>query len=393
MQRNVIHIDIAEFPVAVERVLEPKLRDRPVAVAIEAASRSLVYSLSQEAAQNGVYKGMPLFQARKNCPELIVLPPNEELYVRATQALLEILGQFSPIIEPLRFGHAYLDMTGCGKLFGGVKDAAAKAQKEIQGRLRLIANAGVASNKLVSKVASDVIAHTSRSSGLNDVRHGFEERFLAPLFVGYLPGVQKPIRQQLLELNVRLIRELAQIPPEHLQIVFGKFGVLLSQRAHGIDNRPVQPPARAAEIAEATTLSEDSNDYDLLRATLFQLLTKCSRRLRAKHLRCNKVVIEIRYSDFKEDLALQRVPPSQDDLELAPIAEDVLQKALTRRVRVRKMTLRLCDLTNAPLQLSFFAEVEKPKLSALSAAMDQIRDRFGEEAIRFGRASLITRIP
>jgi len=392
MQRNVIHIDIAEFPIAVERVLEPKLRDRPVAVAIEAASRSLVYSLSQEAAQNGVYRGMPLYQARKNCPDLTVLPPNEELYVRATQALLEILGQFSPIIEPLRFGHAYLDMTGCGKLFGSVKDAAAKAQKEIQGRLRLIANAGVASNKLVSKVASDVIAYARRTSGLNDVRHGFEERFLAPLFIGYLPGVQKPVRQQLLELNVRLIRELAQIPSENLQIVFGKFGVILSQRAHGIDNRPVQPPIRAAEIVETETLAEDSNDYDLLRTILFQLLAKCSRGLRAKRLRCNKVIMEIRYSDFKDDVAQQRIQPSQDELELAPVAEEVLQKALTRRVRVRKITLRLCDLTNAPLQFSFFEEVEKPKLSALSAAMDQIRDRFGEDAIRFGRASLIKTI-
>ena len=390
MQRNVIHIDISEFPIAVERVLEPKLRERPVAVAIETASRSLVYSLSHEAVQNGVYVGMPLHQALKNCPDLTVLPPNEDLYVRATQALLEILGQFSPIIEPLRFGHAYLDMTGCGKLFGSVKDAAAKAQKEIQGRLRLIANAGVASNKLVSKVASDVIAHSSRSSGLYDVRHGHEERFLAPLFVGYLPGVQKPIRQQLLELNVRLIRELAQIPPENLQIVFGKLGVVLSQRAHGVDNRPVQPPMRSAEIIATETLAEDSNDYHLLRTKLFQLLVKCSRRLRSKQFRCRRIVVEIRYSDYKNDVAHLRIPPSQEEHELVPLAEEVLKRALTRRVRVRKITLRLCDLTNAPLQISLFEEVEDRKLSALTAAMDHIRDRFGEEAIRFGRTALIS---
>ena len=383
MNRNVIHIDIAEFHIAVERVVEPRLRGWPVAVAIETTTRSLVYAVSREAQQNGVRRGMPLHQARKFCPDMAVLPPNEELYVRATTAMIEVLGQFSPVIEPLRYGHAYLDMTGTGKLFGGVKDAAAKAQREVRERLRLDASIGLASNKLVSKVASVV----TQPRGLCDVRHGYEERFLAPLHVSFLPGMKKPVREQLLELNVHIIRELAAISVSHLQMVFGRTGVLLYQRAHGIDNRPVQPPKRAPEVIETEMLPEDSNDYFELRAILFRLLSQGARRLRLKKIRAARIVIEICYSDYKEDRGQQRFPATNLDMELFPVVTELLEKSLTRRVRVRKLTLRLCELSAVPRQMTLFEEKADPQIAALTLAMDRIRDHYGEKAIRFGRAA------
>ncbi len=387
MNRNIIHIDITDFYIAVERVLVPRLRGRPVAVAIETATRSLVFSASGEARQNGVFPGMPLYRALKNCPDLTVLPPNEELYFHATDAMMEIVSRFTPVFEPLRFGHAYLDMTGSGKLFGGVKDAAAKAQQEIRNRLRLDASAGVAGNKLVSKVASDVVSFSGEHHGLCDVRHGYEENFLAPLRVGYLPGVKNKIREQLLDLNVRLIRQLAVISSENLQMVFGRFGLLLHQRARGIDHRPVRPPKRAPEVVEVETLDDDSNDYYFLRSKMFRLLARAARHLREKKLRTGRMIIEIRYSDYKEDSARQRFTPCNDDADLAPIVNNVFDRALGRRVRVHKMTLRLGDLSPEPAQLSLFAKEKNPKLSAVTLAMDKIRDRYGEDAIRFGRAA------
>lgn len=387
MNRNIIHIDITDFHIAVERVLEPRLRSRPVAVAIETTTRSLVFSASGEARKNGVFPGMPLYRALKNCPDLTVLPPNEELYFRATSAMMEIVSRFTPVFEPLRFGHAYLDMTGSGKLFGGVKDAAAKAQQEIRNRLRLDASAGVASNKLVSKVASDVVTTSGERHGLCDVRHGYEENFLAPLRIGYLPGVKNKIREQLLDLNVRLIRQLAAISSENLQMVFGRFGLLLHQRAHGIDNRPVKPPKRAPEVVEIETLDDDSNDYYFLRSKIFRLLARAARRLREKKLYTGRMVIEIRYSDYKEDGARQQFTPCNDDVELVPIVAGLFDRALGRRVRVRKITLRLSDLSPEPAQLSLFVKEKNPKLSAVTSAMDKIRDRYGEDAIRFGRAA------
>ena len=242
MPPNIIHINIANFYIAVENVMQPVLRGRPAAVAIETTARSLVYAVSDEARRCGVYRGMPLYKALKQCRDLHVLPPNEALYWRATQAMMDVLGQYTPVLEPLRFGHAYLDMRGTTRLFGPVKDAAAKAQKEIRDRLRLDASAGVAGNKLVSKVASDFLIDRGDYFGLCDVRHGDEAPFLAPLRIGYLPGVRSKIRRELLDLNIKINGQLAAVPTATMQAVFGRFGLLLHQRARGIDNRPVQPP-------------------------------------------------------------------------------------------------------------------------------------------------------
>jgi DNA polymerase IV len=387
MSRTVIHIDITDFHIAVERVLEPRLRNRPVAVAIETASRSLVYAVSREATRNGIHRGMPLNQALKYCPDLAVLPPNEELYARADNALMKILQQFTPVLEPLRFGHAYLDMTGSGRLFGSILDAAARARHEIQSRLNLEAAAGVAGNKLVSKVASDVIAVRDPRAGLCDVHHGEEQHFLSPLHVGYLPGVQKEIRTRLYELNIRLIRELAVINAEHLQMAFGRFGLLLHERSHGIDNRPVQPPKRSPEIVDSETLAEDSNDYDQLRGMLFRLLSACTRRLRQKNLFTRRLLLEIRYSDHKEERGQVRTEPLQNDWQMLKTAESLLERTLNRRVRVRKMILHLCDLEPANGQLTLFDQPANPKIEAVTKAMDKIRSRFGETTIRFGRAA------
>ena len=242
---------------------------------------------------------------------------------------------------------------------------------------------GLASNKLVSRVASDV----TQPRGLCDVHHGYEESFLAPLPIGYLPGTQGTVREQLLELNVRIIRELAAISASNLQMVFGRMGVLLYQRAHGIDNRPVQPPKKVPEIVETETLVEDSNDFYELRAILFRLLIQATRRLRLKNFRTTRMVIEIGYSDYKEDRGQQRFPATNLEMELFQVTSALFDKVLTRRIRVRKLPLRLCDLRAKPQQISLFEEKHDRRMVALTLAMDRIRDSYGETIIRFGRAA------
>ncbi len=383
MERNIVHIDVASFPIAVERVVEPRLHGRPVAIAGEAAVRSLVYAASREASQAGIRRGMPLPKALTACPDLTVLPPNPDLYARATLAMVKILGEFSPVIEPLRFGRAYLDMTGTHRLFGGIVDGAAKAQREIRERLRLEPTVGLASNKLVSKVASDV----SEPLSLRDVRHGDEEGFLAPLSVNYLPGVKKKVREQLLELNVRIVREVVLLSMDHLTMVFGRTGLLLFQRARGIDFTPVQPPARTPQIVERETLSEDSNDYYVLRSALFRLIVRGAHRLRGAGICAGRLQIELRYSDSLEERAQQRFYATNLDRELLKVAESLLKKVLTRRIRVRKVSVRLYDLRAVPRQLSLFRDGAAPARDRrLTAAMDRIRDKYGDEAIKYGWA-------
>lgn len=387
MARTILHIDVSDFPVAVERVLEPRLQGRPVAVAVQTASRSLIAALSREAAGRGVARGMPLAQARKYCPDLTVLPPNTELYRRATAALLDLLGHFSPVIEPLRFGHAYLDLTGSGRLFGGAVDAAARAQREIRERLRLAAVAGVASNKLVSKVASDQLTRQQTAPALCDVHPGEEARFLSPLPVTCLPGMPRPVRDQLRELNVSRVHDLAAIQAEHLQMLFGRFGLLLFQRARGIDERPVQPVRRGPEIVEPLELAQDCNDFNEIRRLTFGLLARACRRLRQNDLHARRLALEIRFSDYRETAARVAAPPAQSEEALLTAAAAALDQALTRRVRVRKITLRLEGLASANPQLELFAPAAVPRRAALERAVDRIRDRYGEDAIRYGRAA------
>ncbi|MBN1540730.1 hypothetical protein JW992_01195 [candidate division KSB1 bacterium] len=387
MARTVIHLTVADFPIAVEEVMEPRLRGRPAAVAVQAAGRSLILSASAEARRQGVFRGLALSDALKRCRDLTVLPPNPDLYARADAAVLQLLQHYSPLVEPLRSGQVYLDMTGSDRLFGSAADAAVRAQHEIRDRLCLQANAGVAGNKLVSKVASDVVTSAGRINGLCDVRAGGEPDFLAPLEVAFLPGVRGSVRRQLAALNIRLIRELAAVSSEHLQMAFGRFGLVLYQRSRGIDNRPVQPPRRAPQIVESETLEPDCNDYALLRRALYRLADRAAWRLRRKALLARRVALELRYSDYKENRVQLSLPPTVNDTEWGDCLEEALTRAVQRRVRVRTLTLRLLDLHNRPLQLSLFEPQTPPRLNALTAAMDRIRTRYGQNAIRFGRAA------
>ncbi|MDZ7315615.1 MAG: hypothetical protein ONB24_05780 [candidate division KSB1 bacterium] len=387
MNRAVIHIRVADFPVAVEQALEPRLHGRPTAVAVETAGRALIFAASAEARAAGVFSGMPVPEARRRAPDLILLPPNADLYRRAMEAMLDVVRRYTPVYEPLRFGRAYLDMSGTERLFGRIKDAAADIQKQIRRRLNLGASAGVAGNKLVSRTAAEFVAGLGEPLGLYDVRIGEEAAFLAPLSVRYLAAGRRDVYQELWDLNLRRIRQVAETPVEHLQTVFGRLGVLLHQQANGIDPRPVMPPKQKPEIVEIDQLEEDSNDFPLLRARLHGLLACAARRLRRERLLTARLSVEILYSDQRSETTQQRFSATDDEFALTAELNALLGRAVSRRVRVRRLTLRLGDLTPPPQQLSLFDPARDPKREALIAALDRIRDRYGETAIRFGRAA------
>jgi DNA polymerase-4 len=387
MNHQIIHLDVPDFRVAVEEVRNPRLRHRPVAVALVSDTRSLIFSASEQARQNGIFSGMPLHKAYKNCSDLIVLPPNEDLYVRATHAMIKVFNEFSPVIEPRRYGHGYLDMTG-NRLFGPTVNAAFKAQREILHRLNLRAFAGVASNKLVSKVASSVAATRNNYDALCHVAPGEEEIFLSPLSIWHLPGVTRKVRARLFELNIKIIKELADISPHHLEMALGRTGLLLHQRAHGIDNSPVQPIKRAPEIIEQEKLAQDSNDVDLLRAAVFRLLARAVRKLRHINQQTTQLSLDAQYSDFKDARVHKRVHATDSENDLLSDVDELFERLFARRIRVRKLGLGLGALVPVPSQLSLFDEHNQhPKIEALNKAMDKIRDKYGDNAVFYGRAA------
>jgi len=383
MDRDVLHLNISAFPIGVERVVNSALRDRPVVIAPPSSVRAVALAVSREAYLEGVRKGMPVASAKKFCRGLVVIPPNEPLYRRAAHALLEYLDQYSPLIEPWRAGHLYLDLTGTRRLFGPPVDTGAKIQKELKARFSLRSAVGLASNKLVSRVASRVI----RPRGVCDVFPGGEGIFLAPLPVDVLPGLDEKAEATLSDLNLARVGELAALPPEHLFLAFGPFGYRLHRFALGRDDSPVRPAERAPVIREEETLAEDSNDDRVILGVLYLLVERAARRLRKIQRLASAIRLEVIYADHvSASRQIRLAEPGDLDGPLFEAARRLLESAWTRRTRLRYLGLSLKELIAAPRQLRLFPEaLAELKERALVSALDALRSRFGEKAVRYGR--------
>jgi DNA polymerase-4 len=382
MERAILHLDVPAFPIAVERVVAPRLGGRPVAIAPSSSSRAVVLVSSLEAREAGVFRGMPLFRAVRICPDLTVLPPNEPLYRRASEAILKLLSCYSPLLEPAGGGHAFLDLTGTRRLFGEAVDSADRIQREVRERLRLAPTLGVASNKLVSRVAARVI----RPERLYDVFPGGEARFLAPLDVDLLPAVDPPARGVLAELRVLRVGDLAALAPEHLRILFGRRAARIHREALGVDPSPVRPPERSLVVLEEETLAEDSNEDAVHRGTLDRLVVRGAGRIRRMGVEAGRILVRVRYADgVVSERGERLVPPTGSEITLRAAAGKLLEAARGRRIRVRHLEVIFRDLFPVPRQMHLFATREiRPREhrdTALEAALVRIRDRFGAAAV------------
>jgi len=383
LPRHIIHVHIPAFPIAVARVSQPRLRGRPVALAPLHSERALILAVSSEARREGVFKGMPLGKALTFCPGLTVLPPDQALTEKASRALAGMVSQYTPLWEPFRPGHLYMDMTGTERLWGRAKDAAYRFRQEIKARLDLPGTVGVAGNKMVSSIASRIMP----SEGVLDVDPGRESSFMAPLKVDLLPGVGH-VRKRLLleELNITLVREVAALDVGSLRLVFGREAYVIHERAVGIDPTPVYPPRMGPTVAEEVTLSQDENDDDRLLAILCRLVEKCSYRLRSRALSPRKAGLVFRYTDQEEVSRRVRLPRAGFwDFQLyEPLAQAFL-KACRRRARIRFMKVWFRDFSTPSSQLSLFSLKVPEKRALATQALDRIRERYGDEAIRYAK--------
>jgi DNA polymerase-4 len=404
VDRSILHVEVPAFPIAVERVIDPGLRGRPVAVAPPGAARATVLSASLEAAAVGIRVGMPVRAAVRRCPGIVLLPANEYLYRRAAAAVLALLGAYSPRIEPETHGRSYLDLTGTGRLLGNATDVAARIRREVVDRLRLPATVGVATNKLVSRVAARVI----HPGGLCDVFPGGEALFLAPLPVGFLPAAAiATSRARCEDLGISRVGDLLDLSPPQLRIAFGPYGVRLHRQACGIDDSPVRPPEVSRAVVEEETLAEDTNARAVLLRALLIVCERAGVRLRRLRAAPRRLRVTLHHTDsvmvYRETLL---PAPAAADLLLFSGARHLLDRMLSRRVRVRRVTLRCFDFVRGPRQLPLF---EPPELrvagpvgpadgdrgnapphrigaaETLAEAVDRIRERFGVEAIVWGR--------
>ena len=414
MPRSILFVDPPAFCTTVEALVAPALRTRPVAVAPPGAERAVVLALSTEARRAGLERGMAVQQARKLCPDLVLIPPNPRLYARASSALLEILRAYAPVIEPRGYGHAFLDLTGTGRLFGPPVDVAARVRREVRERLRFPLSVGVATNKLVSQAV--VRADRRSDAGDSDaliVPYGVEAGFLAPHPLIVLPDLHPRVRTRLDDYQLDFIGEVAAISESALCAVFGGTGRTLRARALGIDPRPVLPPERLAELSLAHILGTDTNDLGVLHALLRTLTERLGRRLRRGGLVARRLRLEVGYADHTDAARAVPLPLSALDADLWDAARQALAMANRKRIAVRGLTLTMERVEDQSAQLELWQgdvgippddEIEgatsplvAPPLRrfALQGAVDRIHSRYGARGVQLGTqlAAMSTRTP
>ncbi|MBA3892881.1 MAG: hypothetical protein H0X69_04195 [Gemmatimonadales bacterium] len=386
MSRTILFIDPPAFCTTVEALVAPALRTRPVAVAPPGVERAVVLALSTEARRAGIERGMAVRQARKLCPDLVVIPPNPRLYARASSALHEILRAYAPVIEPRGYGHAFLDLTGTGRLLGPPTDVAARVRREVRERLRFPLSVGVAANKLVSQA---VVRADRRSDGQDAdalvVPFGVEAGFLAPHPLAVLPDLHPRVRSRLDDYQLDLIGEVAAIPESALCAVFGGTGRTLRARALGIDSRPVLPPERLAELTARHILTTDTNDLAVLNLLLRMLTERLGRRLRRGGLVARRLRLEVGYADHGDAARAVPLPDSTLDGDLCAAARRAFALVNTKRIAVRGLTVSLERIEEASGQLEMWetggGTAERRNggsgVAALQHALDHIRSRYG----------------
>jgi DNA polymerase-4 len=418
--RSVLFVDPPAFCTSLEGLVAPALRTRPLAVAPPGADRATILALSAEARLAGIERGMPVRKAQRLCPDLIVLPPNPRLYARASRALHQILRIYAPTIEPRGYGHAFLDLTGTGRLFGPPQDVAARIRRETNQRLGFSVSVGVASNKLVSQAAIRagrlvLSGANGRTGGRADGRMGHwdeslyvpagdERGFLAPHPLEVLPELGTGMRARLEDYQLDLIGEVAAISESALCSVFGHEGRMLRARAQGIDPRPVLPPERQAEFHLAHALTTDTNDIGVLYPLLRLMSERLGRRLRQRGLTAGRLRVQATYADYTAGARAVPLRAAMFDAELWDAARRAFVLANTKRLAVRAVALTLDRLMETG-QLELWNEGTREggkggtgessfdrsivpsfhrSAPTLQHALDHIRTRYGTRAIRGG---------
>ena len=382
----IMHIDLDAFFVSVEQALNPELRGKPVVVGGKPDRRGVVASASYEARAFGLHAGMPLVTARRLCPQAIFIEGSFTKYSEASQRFMAILADFSPYLEPVSLDEAYLDVTGFESIHGSIHQMAVNIKQRIKDELGLSVSVGIASGKVVAKIA----AEQSKPDGLLEIAAGEERSFLAPLPIAKLPGIGKKTEGILNGLGVNTIGQLANMPLSALKGHFGVFGELLHRHANGIDDRKIEPPAAAKSISRETTFAQDTRDHSLLKATLGYLSERVGAELRQKGRQAGCVTLKLRYADFSTITRRRTLTRATDaDQTVFSTGLKLLTTALSQeRQPVRLIGIGVSNLTEAGRQLDML-DSSVQRLEQLNKAIDRIRKKYGFTAIQTGRTLLL----
>jgi DNA polymerase-4 len=380
--RTILHVDLDAFFAAVEQRDNPALRGKPVVVGGGGPyDRGVVSTASYEARVYGIRSAMPLRTAGALCQHAIFVPVDGRKYGRVSREVMAILGRFTPQIEQLSIDEAFLDVTGTEGLFGSGEEIGRQLKAAVRSELELTISVGVASNRLVAKIASDL----RKPDGLVVVPHGTEAEFLEPLAIERLWGVGARTRQALADYEIKTIGDLARLPTDVLVRRFGSHGATLSARARGVGDTVVGHDDPAKSISHEHTFDVDTDDWATIERTLLALSEGVGSRLRAAEVLANTVAVKIRDTDFVTITRQRTLPDPTDSTDLIWRAAVALTRREVKGMRVRLLGVAATGLGEQRQTTLFANEDDKHRRAVIAA--DELRKRYGPRSIR--RASLL----
>jgi DNA polymerase-4 len=381
LHSSILHVDMDAFFVSVELLTRPELRGKPVVVGGRPDQRGVVSAASYEARKYGIHSAMPLRTAGRLCPHAVFLDGHHEKYGEWSDRVASILARFSPIVEMVSIDEAYLDLAGTERIYGPPFAAADKLLRAITNETQLPCSGGLATTRLVAKVASD----QGKPRGLVWVAPGMEARFLAALPIRKIPGIGEVTERALRALSIETVEQLAAHSQEKLESVFGQWGTALFRKARGGDAYEFLIDAEPKSISHNHTFGEDTSDVAEMESMLSHLSQKACKRLREAGLRSRTLTLTIRYAGFQTYTRSKTVPdPVRLDAHVFAVFLELFREHRDTKRKVRLLGVALSALSHGAEQLDLLEADRRDKLKKLTEATDRLRDKFGFGSVQFG---------
>jgi DNA polymerase-4 len=379
MQRYIIHVDMDAFYASIEQRDNPQLLGVPVIVG-GLSNRGVVATASYEARKFGVHSAMSMVEARRRCPQAVCITPDHRKYSFVSAQIRNILDRYSPLVEPLSLDEAFLDVTGMDGLYADPADIARSIKADIKEQLQLTASAGVAVNKFLAKLASDL----QKPDGLYVIRPGEEAKVLAGLPIRRLWGVGEVTAANIAKLGIRTIGQFAATDPKLLEGYIGRAVFDLQQLARGIDDRPVVPDQQVKSIGNEETFEEDLFQWEEIEKQLLLFADKVGWRLRKLNLSGRTVTVKVRFASFRTVTRSRTLDEATNlDGVLYHTAKE-LYKSIPANEGIRLLGVTVSNLQPAGQSIALFDSGQE-KQEALHKVVDDLKARFGSGAVTKGR--------
>jgi DNA polymerase IV len=379
--RSILHLDMDAFFASVEQRDHPELRGKPVLVGYD-GPRGVVATASYEARPFGCHSAQPMAVAKRLCPHAIIVPGRHERYREVSQQIFAILDAFSPVIEPLSIDEAFLDLSGTEGLLGPAESVARKMKERIQREVGLTASVGVAPNKFLAKLGSDL----NKPDGLTVIRPEDVDTLLPPMPATKIWGIGPAMAARLKLLSITTIGDLRRLPLEVLRGQIGDEAEHYQRLARGIDDRPVSVDEEAKSIGQEQTFDVDLGSPDAVRRVLLEQVEQVARRLRQHGLRARTLTVKIRFGDFQTITRSSTLAEATSGtLALAETTLAIFDRWVASSFQpVRLIGVTASHFSSHEGQLALFADPDREKQQKIDAAADAISLRLGKGAIRRG---------